>query len=114
MKNPVNRRDFITWGAAVGAIALARPASILAQEKKHIPIGLQLYSVRDVLGKDFEGTLKKVAEMGFEGVEFAGYYNKDAATIRKILDDLNLKAAGTHSGANSFVGDNLKKTIEIQ
>ncbi|HVR82869.1 MAG TPA: twin-arginine translocation signal domain-containing protein, partial [Planctomycetota bacterium] len=93
MKHPVNRRDFVAWGAAAGAVALARPASTLAsvlelttpegQDKKHIPIGLQLYSVRDVLGKDFEGTLKKVAEMGFEGVEFAGYYNKDAPTLRK-------------------------------
>jgi len=113
MSNPVTRRNFIKWGAAAGAVALARPTSILAQDKKHIPIGLQLYSVRDVLGKDFEGTLKKVAEMGFEGVEFAGYYNKDAATIRKILDDLNLKAAGTHIGAGSFVGDKLKQTIEF-
>ena len=113
MTNPVTRRDFLKAGMAAGAAALARPAWVQAQDRKHIPIGLQLYSVRDVLGKDFEGTLKKVAEMGFEGVEFAGYYNKDAATLRKILDDLGLKAAGTHIGAGSFAGDNLKKTIEF-
>jgi len=111
--NPGTRRDFLTWGAAAGAVALVRPSSLLAQEKKPIPIGLQLYSVRDALGKDFEGTLKKVAEMGFDGVEFAGYYNKDAATLRKLLDDLNLKAAGTHIGAGSFTENNLKKTIEF-
>jgi sugar phosphate isomerase/epimerase len=114
MSNPVTRRDFMKWGAAAGAIALARPASILAQDKKHIPVGLQLYSVRDVLGKDFEGTLAKVAEMGFEGVEFAGNfgkYGKDPEGLRKLLDGLKLKAAGTHTGANTLAGDKLKDTI---
>jgi sugar phosphate isomerase/epimerase len=111
----VNRRDFLRLGAAAGAIALARPSSLLAQDKKHIPIGLQLYSVRDVLGKDFEGTLKQVAELGFEGVEFAGYgkYGKDPEGLRKLLDELKLKAAGTHIGAGSFAGDALKKTIDF-
>jgi sugar phosphate isomerase/epimerase len=115
MSNPVNRRDFLRLGAAAGAIALARPSSLLAQDKKHIPIGLQLYSVRDVLGKDFEGTLKQVAELGFEGVEFAGYgkYGKDPEGLRKLLDELKLKAAGTHIGAGSFAGDALKKTIDF-
>lgn len=111
----VSRRDFLKYGAAAGAVALARPASILAQDKKHIPIALQLYSVRDVAGKDFEGALKQVAEMGFEGVEFAGYgkYGKDPEGLRKLLDDLKLKAAGTHIGAGSFAGDALKKTIDF-
>jgi sugar phosphate isomerase/epimerase len=115
MSNPVNRRDFLRLGAAAGAIALARPSSLLAQDKKHNPIGHQLYSVRDVLGKDFEGTLKQVAELGFEGVEFAGYgkYGKDPEGLRKLLDELKLKAAGTHIGAGSFAGDALKKTIDF-
>jgi sugar phosphate isomerase/epimerase len=114
MSNPVTRREFLTWGAAAGAVALARPASLLAQEKKHIPIGLQLYSVRDALGKDFEGTMKKVAEMGFEGVEFAGNFGgKDATSLRKFLDELGLKACGTHIGADNFVGDKLKRTIDF-
>src|SRR5450631_817503 len=114
MQNPVNRRDFLKWGAAAGAVALARPASLFAQDKKHIPVGLQLYSVRDALGKDFEGTLKQVAEMGFEGVEFAGgfgKYAKDAEGLRKLLDSLKLKAAGTHTGAGILAGDKLKDTI---
>jgi sugar phosphate isomerase/epimerase len=115
MSSAFSRRDFLKAGAAAGAVALARPSSLLAQDKKHIPIGLQLYSVRDVLGKDFEGTLKQVAEMGFEGVEFAGYgkFGKDPEGLRKLLDELKLKAAGTHIGAGSFVGDSLKKTIDF-
>jgi len=114
MSNPVTRRDFVKWGAAAGAVALARPSSLFAQDKKHIPVGLQLYSVRDVLGKDFEGTLAKVAEMGFEGVEFAGNfgkYGKDPEGLRKLLDGLKLKAAGTHTGAGTLAGDKLKETI---
>jgi sugar phosphate isomerase/epimerase len=113
MSELFSRRDVLKWSAAAGAAAMVRPTALLARDKKKIPVGLQLYSVRDALGKDFEGTLKKVAEMGIEGVEFAGYNGKDAETIKKILDDLGLKAAGTHIGAGSFVGDNLKKTIDF-
>lgn len=105
MSSLFNRRDFLKVGAAAGAVAMARPSALLAQDKKHIPVGLQLYSVRDVLKKDFEGTLAKVAEMGFEGVEFAGdfgKYGKDAEGLRKLLDSLKLKAAGTHTGAGSL------------
>ena len=114
MTNLVSRRDVLKWTTAAAATALARPTTLFAQDKKHIPVGLQLYSVRDALGKDFDGTMKKVAEMGFEGVEFAGNFGgKDAATLRKFLDDLGLKAAGTHIGAGSFVGDKLKQTVDF-
>lgn len=114
MTTPITRRDLLKWTAAAGAAALARPTTLFSQEKKRIPVGLQLYSVRDALGKDFEGTMKRVAEMGFEGVEFAGNFGgKDAPTLRKFLDDLGLKAAGTHAGANKFVGDELKKTVDF-
>jgi sugar phosphate isomerase/epimerase len=115
MNHLISRRDILKWSASAGAVALARPASLFAQDKKHIPVGLQLYSVKGALGKDFEGTLKQVAEMGIEGVEFAGYgkYGKDPEGLRKLLDSLKLQAAGTHIGAGSFVGDNLKKTIDF-
>jgi len=115
MTNLVSRRDILKWTAAAGAAALVRPSAILGQDKKRIPIGLQLYSVRDVSGKDFDGALKQVAEMGFEGVEFAGYgkYAKDPEGLKKKLDELKLQAAGTHIGAGSFVGDKLKDTISF-
>jgi sugar phosphate isomerase/epimerase len=115
MTHLISRRDVLRWSAAAGAAALARPTALLAQDKKRIPIALQLYSVRDVAGKDFDGALKQVAEMGFDGVEFAGYgkYAKDPDGLKKLLDDLKLKAAGTHIGAGSFAGDALKKTIDF-
>lgn len=76
-----------------------------------IPIALQLYSVRHDCEKDLPGTLKAVAEMGYEGVDFAGYYGYDAPAIRVLLDDLGLRAAGCHTGIQTLLGDELPKTV---
>ena len=78
-----------------------------------IPIGLQLYSVREDCQKDLPGVLKAVAGMGYAGVEFAGYYGYSAADLRKMLDDLNLKCCGTHTGLNTLLGEELPKTVEF-
>ena len=61
-------------------------------------IGVQLYTVGDVLRQDFAGTLKQVAAIGYKQVEFAGYFNKSAAEVRTLLDGLGLKSASTHIG----------------
>lgn len=61
-----------------------------------IPAAIQLYSLREETEKDFLGTLKKVAELGYEGVEFAGYGGLEAFEIKREMDKLGLKAAGTH------------------
>ncbi len=78
-----------------------------------IPIALQLYSVREDCEKDFPNTLKAVAKMGYEGVDFAGYYGYEAKEIRKMLDDLGLKVAGAHIGLETLLGDEFKKTVEF-
>ena len=78
-----------------------------------IPIGVQLYSVRDDCKKDFMGTLSVVAKMGYQGVEFAGYYDCKAADLRKKLDELGLKCCGTHTGIDSVLPEQLQKTIEF-
>lgn len=77
-----------------------------------IPIGVQLYSVRDDCKKDFAATLKAVAKMGYAGVEFAGYHNWSAGDLRKTLDDLGLKCCGTHTSFDSLQPAELQKTIE--
>jgi len=79
-----------------------------------IPIGLQLYSVRDDAEKDLPGVLKAVAEMGYDGVDFAGYYGWEAKDIRKMVDDFGLKVCGGHLGLDTLLGDELKKTVEFQ
>lgn len=61
-------------------------------------IGLQLYTVGGSMEKDFEGTLKKVAEYGYEGVEFAGYGGRPAGEITALLKEFGLTAGGTHIG----------------
>ncbi len=78
-----------------------------------IPIALQLYSVREDCARDLPGTLTAVARMGYEGVEFAGYYGRSATELRKMLDDLGLKVAGTHIGLDTLLGDNLPRTVEF-
>ena len=108
------RRDVLRLGAATAA-ALALPRFTFGAQGKKVGIGVQLYSVRDACAKDFDAALKEIAGMGFEGVEFAGYHKYDgkAADLKKKLDELGLKAAGTHIRADSFTGDALKKTIEF-
>ena len=76
-----------------------------------IPIGLQLYSVRHECERDLPGTLAEVARMGYDGVEFAGYYGYSAEDLRKLLDDLDLKCCGTHIRLDTLLGDELPKTV---
>ena len=57
------------------------------------PVALQLYSLRNECKEDFEGTLKKVKEMGYDGVEFAGRHGKSAAEVKKLCAD-NIKMLG--------------------
>ena len=64
--------------------------------EKTLPIGLQLYSVRDFLTKDFKGTLKKLKEIGYDYVEPAGLYNMPAAEFKAALDEAGLTAICAH------------------
>jgi sugar phosphate isomerase/epimerase len=57
--------------------------------------------------------LAEIAKLGYDGVEFAGYYGKDAKDIRKMLDDNGLKCSGTHTGIGELRGDRFEKTIEL-
>jgi sugar phosphate isomerase/epimerase len=90
-----SRRDFLKTTAAVAAVSSAGLGKLAAAPLK-MPIGLQLYSVRDLLPKDFEGTLHKVAADGYTVVEAAGYYHKTAPEFRKAMDDAGLRCVSTH------------------
>jgi sugar phosphate isomerase/epimerase len=78
-----------------------------------IPIALQLYSVREDAARDLQAVLAAVADMGYEGVEFAGYYGHDARTIRNWLDAYGLKVAGAHVGIETLLGDERERTVEF-
>lgn len=127
----ITRRRLLEMGAVgVGAAAVTtfRSVAFAADEKpdvkpvekpqaKKIPIALQLYSVRRECAKDkgkaLPGILAELKKMGYEGVEFAGYYGWKPADLRKLLDDSGLKAAGTHTGLNALLGDALKATVDL-
>ena len=72
---------------------------------KKFPIALQLYSVRDNLARDFEGTLRQVAQMGYDGVEFAGLYGKSGEEVKRITDELGLKVISAHVPLAEMVAD---------
>ncbi|MGI6401127.1 MAG: sugar phosphate isomerase/epimerase family protein [Thermoguttaceae bacterium] len=115
----MNRRSFLQSGFCAAAAASLCPlsASAIAEYKKYekrIPIGLQLYSLRDVINHEtFPKYIKWVAETGFEFVEFAGYHGYSAKELRTMLDDVGLKASSTHTGFDSIKGDNLKATADF-
>jgi sugar phosphate isomerase/epimerase len=113
-----SRRDVLRMAAAAGISLAALPlASSIAAEaaSKKIPIGLELYSVRNELKTDFAGVIEAVGKMGYTGVEFAGYYawDKKPKELRKLLDDNGLKCIGTHTPLMTLQGDHLQATIDL-
>jgi sugar phosphate isomerase/epimerase len=90
----LTRREFVGLGA--GAVAAFAGAGRLAAKPLGRPIGLQLYSVRELLPKDFDGTLAKVRAAGYTEVEAAGYYDRTAAQFRKAMDQAGLRCVSTH------------------
>ena len=67
--------------------------------------GLQLYSVRDITGSDLEGALKKVSELGYKNMEFAGFFGNSAETVKGWLDKYGLTVTGTHTGLAALEND---------
>ncbi|UUZ83337.1 sugar phosphate isomerase/epimerase [Paenibacillus sp. P26] len=78
---------------------------------RRMGIGLQLFTLRNETAQDFKGTLRKVAELGYEGVEFAGYGGVPAEEMKAPLDELGLKAIGDHVGLAALRSD-LQKEID--
>jgi len=80
---------------------------------KRIPIAVQMYTLREDSEKDFAGTLKKVAQLGYEGVELAGYYGMPVKEVKALLDHLDLKAVSNHVPLVELE-NNLAQVIENQ
>jgi len=108
------RRAFlVNMGLACAGLAALRGSAGTVVGKKRIPVGVQLYSFRKQGEKDFAGIIAKAAEIGFSGVEFAGYgpYGDKPGELRKLLDDAGLKVFGTHTGYNLVMPDKIQQTI---
>jgi sugar phosphate isomerase/epimerase len=108
--NVISRRSFI------GSVAAVPLAAAIAQAKP-IPVGLELYSVRHEMGKDLPGTVRGVAKMGYQCVEFfASYYDwtpEYARQVRSELDELGIRCYSTHNGLKSFTPEGIGKAIDI-
>lgn len=114
----LSRRDFLATAAASAATLGMVGAGCMQQDKKKtakgsLPVGLQLYSVRADCARDLRGTIEAVAKMGYDGVEFAGYYDYSAQDLRRMLDDNGLKCCGTHTAMDTLSDANLPGTIEF-
>ncbi|HKC88393.1 MAG TPA: sugar phosphate isomerase/epimerase [Blastocatellia bacterium] len=97
----INRRRFLSTASqtVIGAVALTLRNRIEgeAATTKLGSIGVQLYTVRAEMAKDFEGSLEKVAAVGYKEVEFAGYYGKSPKDVRAALDRYGLAAPSVHT-----------------
>ncbi len=76
-----------------------------------LPIALQLYTVRESMNKDVEGTLQQVAAAGYRNVELAGYYKRTAEDFKKLLDRFKLTAIGAHVSPDA-TEENMKKLAD--
>lgn len=115
MKTPhtsstLSRRSFLS-------LAAAAPFTAVSGAGRKIPIGLELYSVRHQMAKDLPGTVRGVAKMGYQCVEFfAPYYDWTPAyarRVRKELDSLGMPCHSTHNDPKSFTAEGISKAIEL-
>ena len=111
MSSSLSRRTFL---ALAGAVPFALRGSAAPTT---VPVGLELYSVRDALQKDLMGTVRAVAQAGYTLVEFySPYYTwtpQQASDVRKLLDDLGVRCLSTHNDNRALGADGLQKAIDL-
>lgn len=111
----MNRRTFTRLSAGLAMGALGMPALSARPEQKLKQIGVQLYTVREAMGKDPAGTLEKIAKIGYTQVESAGYsegkfYGMAPADFKKLLADLGLSMPSGHT-TTGRISPKLKRTM---
>ena len=107
---PLSRRSFLALSAML-------PWAWQARASASIPVGLELYSVRNELKRDPEATVRSVGQMGYQCVEFyAPYFERTEAQtkdMRKLLDDLGVRCYSTHNELNYLNPQNLQRTRDL-
>ena len=105
-----SRRSFLAFSATL-------PWALSARAAKSIPTGLELYSVREELKKDPEGTVRAVAQMGYQGVEFYAPYfewsETKAKQMRKLLDDLGIRCFSTHNESSYLSAEKIGRARDL-
>ena len=109
-QTPLSRRSFLAFSAML-------PWAFNSRGSKSIPVGLELYSVRNELQKDAEGTVRAVAQMGYQCVEFYAPYfewsDSETKQMRKLLDDLGVRCFSTHNEESYLSSQNLSRTRDM-
>ena len=108
---PLSRRSFLAMSAMLPwvfqSVAVANS----------IPVGLELYSVRDALKQDPDGTVRTVAQMGYQAVEFYAPYfdwtDSQAKQMRKLLDDLAIRCYSTHNDGDYLLAKNINRARDL-
>jgi sugar phosphate isomerase/epimerase len=107
----LSRRSFLALSAMLPWALKARAAA------SSIPVALELYSVREALKTDLEGTVRAVAQMGFQCVEFyAPYFDwtePQTKQMRKLLDDLGIRCYSTHNDEKFFSAENINRARDM-
>lgn len=106
----LKKRRFLQQSATLAAAALLPPVA-LSQNRRVERIGLQLYTLRQDMARDFEGTLARVAELGFKEMEFAGYFGRSASDVRTILERHGLASPAAHIQLTA-IRENLEREID--
>ena len=107
----LSRRQFVKLSAA-GAALMAAPGMSFAQAAPEIRVGLQLYTLRDMMAVSVPAVLKLVAAVGYKELEFAGYFGHSPKEIRKIVDGEGLSAPSSHIPLDTFRSEGINKIID--
>jgi sugar phosphate isomerase/epimerase len=97
----------------MGTLAMASSPLFKAEAESPSRLGVELYVLRAMLAKDFDGTLAQVAAIGIKNVEFAGFYNRSAKEVRTALSNTGLTAVAAHCVQASMSDDELHKMIDF-
>ncbi len=108
--HPLSRRSFLAFSAML-------PWAVSARAAKSIPLGLELYSVREELKKDPEATVRAVAQMGYQGVEFYAPYfewsESQTKQMRRLLDDLGIRCFSTHNDSSYLSPEHIGRARDM-
>jgi sugar phosphate isomerase/epimerase len=112
MNNHLSRRSFLAFTAAMPWAWSSAAASAAT-----IPMGIEMYSVRDELRKDPQGTVRVIAAMGYQGLEFYAPYfewsHAQAKEMKKLMDDLGIHCYSTHNDATFMAKEHIQNTIDL-
>jgi sugar phosphate isomerase/epimerase len=108
--NALSRRSFLTMSALL-------PWALRTPGAPQIPVGLELYSVRNALKQDPTGTVRAVAALGYQCVEFYAPYfewtESQTKDMRKLLDDLGIRCYSTHNDISYMAMDKISRVREL-